>query len=65
MTDWKAVGRKAFECGEPGIPMFNAEVHAAIAGLPVGGGAEAIFRDFIAGWMAANLAAPIDIEEES
>jgi hypothetical protein len=56
----KALGRSAFHAGEHSAPALNPDIMAAIAGLPVGGGAANIMRAFSAGWMEANLQAPVE-----
>jgi hypothetical protein len=62
-VDFREVGRKAFEAGEPAAAAMNRQVVDALAGLPVGSAEGAkILKDFSTGWQAANLAAPVDLE---
>lgn len=61
--DWYKAGQEAFARGAHSAPSLDPDVRAAIEGLPVGGGAVEIFREWNRGWMDANLAAPIDEEE--
>jgi hypothetical protein len=60
VTDWRQVGREAFERGDPAAPAFNAQVVEALHGRPVGDPeTRRIMTEFTAGWTAANLAAPV------
>jgi len=52
--DFRELGRQAFVAGQPSAPALNAEVRAAIDGMPVGTGAANIMRKFSAGWHEAN-----------
>jgi hypothetical protein len=64
LAHFETLGRQAFEAGAPNFPTLNAEVYAAIVDLPVGGGAAPIMGAFSQGWHAANLAAPVDLDED-
>jgi len=57
MTQFREIGRQAFHDGGPRAPILNSEVQAAIAGLPVGGAAAAIMREYSRGWSEALDAA--------
>ena len=50
--DFETLGRQAYINDAPAAPALNAQVQAAIAGLPVGGGAADIMRAFSRGYEA-------------
>jgi hypothetical protein len=56
-TEASELGRSAYHAGSPISPALNSEIQAAVADLPVGGGAAEIMRAFVDGWTTANLAA--------
>lgn len=62
VADFERIGAEAFANGEMGAPALNAEVQAALAGVPVGGGGYEIMAAFSRGWNAANMAAPVDLD---
>jgi hypothetical protein len=55
-VDFEALGRQAYINDEHGAPALNAAVQAAIADLPVGGGAAEIMRAFSHGYEAERQA---------
>ncbi|MEU6191301.1 hypothetical protein [Nocardia sp. NPDC047038] len=57
--DWIQIGRDAHANGEPGIPALNQQISEALIGMPVGGDAADIMRQFLEGWNAAN-AGPVE-----
>lgn len=58
-TTAREIGRKAFAAGARCIPSADPAIMAAIADLPVGGGAVEIMKAWQAGWTDGNLAAPV------
>ena len=52
-------GVSAYARGLPCVPAHDAELPAVSAGLPIGPGAIAVLQGWVAGWTAANLAAPV------
>jgi hypothetical protein len=57
--NWEEVGRHAFANGEHSAPALNADVMAALEGLPVGHpDVMVILGGFSRGWTAANHSQP-------
>jgi hypothetical protein len=54
--DFETTGRQAYINDEPAAPALNAHVQAAIADLPVAGGAADIMRAFTRGYEAEREA---------
>jgi hypothetical protein len=59
---FEALGRAAWDAGRPAAPALDVDVRAAIAGMPVGGGAAAIMSAFSAGYEAGRELALAELE---
>jgi hypothetical protein len=55
----KELGRAAFEKGAKAIPALDVDFVNSLKGQPVGGTGVALMKAWMAGWMAANLSAPL------
>jgi hypothetical protein len=55
----KELGRVAFEKGAKAIPAFDGDLQALLKGLPIGETGIALLKAWMAGWMEANLSAPL------
>lgn len=62
--DFYTAGKQAFEAGKPRVPALDVTVREGINGMPVGTGAADMMMAWTQGWDVANLAAPIDAEDD-